>query len=284
MSTPRRQNNDHTLMDDIYRRLPSTLYRYARFTEPEHKGWIQDTITGHNLYFGSPSHFNDPFDCRIPLSFKASPLRMEQFWRNYLKQIFPGEPLRNYKKRHRELIHQSTTPAGRAQLSEQVYESSAKSGMVCLSESADSILMWSYYAEGHRGVCLEFCTTPECIHQAMQKRNSFFPLDVTYCHELPVADFYSSDTPTFIKTLFGVKSYAWRHEKEWRLVSPYYVGKMEIPKMMLSGIIYGIKTEEEDKTLIRQWCQQRSGGSLALKVIRQKVGSFDLEVVDVDHV
>src|SRR5688572_9854630 len=55
---------------------PAKLYRY--YGNIDH---ALDVVTNNRFYAICPLQFNDPFDCRIPVSFKATNAEMERkFW------------------------------------------------------------------------------------------------------------------------------------------------------------------------------------------------------------
>lgn len=89
------------------------------------------------VYFSSPQELNDPFDVR----FVERDLRAEQ-------QRFKDERLA-----------EGTDGALLAVAMMNVFEREHRAGDVktrvyCLSEIVDSVLMWSHYADSHRGICV----------------------------------------------------------------------------------------------------------------------------------
>lgn len=70
------------------------------------------------------------------------------------------------------------------------------------------LLMWAYYADGGRGIALEF-----------NRRISVeLPRAVVYSHERPMLTFEEIEADPAQPFLH--KSAAWSHEREWRLVKP----------------------------------------------------------------
>ena len=103
------------------------------------------------------------------------------------------------------------------------------SGIFCATRSNSNLLMWSHYADEHRGVVLGF--RPDAT------RDSFLCLlePVTYSNVRP--SFYKlfdplvGDMPAptpeamraFVRSLTAVKSTQWSYEEELRVVIPSYV-------------------------------------------------------------
>jgi hypothetical protein len=87
-------------------------------------------------------------------------------------------------------------------------------GCTCFSEVNDNILLWSHYADGHRGICLEFDTSSLLFSKA---RKVYYSLDFPTID--PVKFLYGSHDEKVeegIKPLF-TKYENWSYEKEWRL-------------------------------------------------------------------
>ena len=89
-------------------------------------------LINQNLYFSNPIDFNDPFDGQLDIynGLKRLAEIDEEF-------ILPDE---------KELSVQVNA----------IVESFKDLGVLSLSERFDSILMWSHYANHHKGFCLGF--------------------------------------------------------------------------------------------------------------------------------
>ena len=79
----------------------------------------------------------------------------------------------------------------------------------CLGPDGGNLLMWSHYADKHKGICFEFSTqdTVMCC-----------PLRVVYSLEFPVMRVYSGDE---VENLipFLTKADVWENEREYRLIA-----------------------------------------------------------------
>ena len=86
------------------------------------------------------------------------------------------------------------------------------SGVLCLTEIADSIPMWTHYAAGHRGFAIGFDTTSDLFQKAINP-DSDSPLSrVRYESDRPVL----TGGRTHPDTIFFKKSKEWEYEHEWR--------------------------------------------------------------------
>jgi hypothetical protein len=81
----------------------------------------------------------------------------------------------------------------------------------CLTPDPDSTLMWSHYAENHRGICLEFGVDNPLFTRALQ---------VLYREQYPLwipHEFEAQQARTIEMIL--TKAEDWGYEKEFRLIS-----------------------------------------------------------------
>ena len=81
--------------------------------------------------------------------------------------------------------------------------------MLSLTESADDILMWSHYADSHRGVCLRFSTEIGFFKDAQQ---------VVYQDERPVVNLIRDTPHVYQRKAVLYKSCHWEYEEEWRII------------------------------------------------------------------
>jgi hypothetical protein len=260
--------------DSLMRRLPSKLYKYSGVSGPRLE-WIRRLLLNSELYFTPPSTFNDPLDCRISLHYNASALTVEKYWRDFVRKGFPGTPMREHKARIKELVSQSRTPQGRDRLNNLFVQELDRNGIVCLGDRPNNVLMWSYYAEGHQGIAIQFNMTPEHLVAIAEQ---YIILDVEYCRDFPRINFYESSMPDAVRGVFGTKAEAWKHEGEWRVVLINQIGHVRIPPTMISAVVLGLRIDNKSEDQIRQWIQQRATPTDLLR-IQNVSDSFELKVV-----
>ena len=106
----------------------------------------------------------------------------------------------------------------------------------CFSEICDSILMWSYYANSHNGICIEFdlslldekAELTHQIHRGMSK-----------VHYSPVrADLQYSGCAASGLNFLTSKADVWEHEHEWRLMCE--TGTEYLPFDCISAVYVGV--------------------------------------------
>ena len=158
------------------------------------------------------------------------------------------------KRRIQQLVMQSRTAAGQKQLTELQFQSIDRHGILCLSTEPNSMVMWSYYAEGHKGIVVRFNTS---VEQLALWRRQFLPVEVKYATEFPHIPYYDTETQTMIAQVVGTKAKEWEHEKEWRIVLVGTTGYVHVPETMISGIIFGLRTDVEVRGRITEWARRR---------------------------
>jgi hypothetical protein len=123
-------------------------------------------------------------------------------------------------------------------------------GVFCGSTKLDDILMWSHYADSHRGICIEFDGTLSLMAHAQK---------VQYARErVPINPYEDSHEVMMGKALL-TKSEQWSYECEWRLIrykgGP---GVVQFRPANLTGIIIGALASPSTVDTVMTWVRQRS--------------------------
>ena len=220
-----------------------------------------DRIFTHNeLYFASPKDFNDPFDCAPPIKFTDSTdeeyMRLhrsgaEDYERcNTSDMGIDIEPEKAEKivldelKNNRNKFLRKREEGFRSVLKEM----SDPRGVLCLSATPYDILMWSHYADKHRGVVLIF--DRKGIEKSLGR-----------CYEVDYEDnvidvgVLNDNLNKWHLPLLTKKSKRWHYEKEWRIIKDpenrrdKHVNPRDFkfPEKILKGIIRGCSMSKYDK-------------------------------------
>lgn len=259
------------------RSVPPALYRFTslrRDGQEDRLAWLRTLVLDSRLHFASPSCFNDPFDCRsFEMRFEASRLRREAHWRQAATGMKASRKER--LRRIQQLVRMSETTEGRERLKVQIFESLQQNGMVCFAPDPTDTLLWSYYADGHRGIAVRFDTSLELL---LRFDAPFLPVQVAYQESFPQVNYYTAERDEFTFTILGTKSTAWQHEREWRFVLPGRVGYFVIPRPMVTGLIFGMRTPQNVETEVREWNARRNPPAELLRVVNRS-DSYQLEIV-----
>ncbi len=179
------------------------LYHYEGFN-PEH---LAATLQKNVIHCSDPRNLNDPWDCKPVFDPHAlddpTVLEREIAW----GQGHPAKHLWAAKMRSdpefRVSFMMSASPPIEAML--------ARRRIYCLTPKPDSTLMWSHYAENHRGVCLEFNVANDLFRRACE---------VIYRKDYPRwAPCDIHEKPGRVMELILTKLSDWLYEEEYRLVS-----------------------------------------------------------------
>lgn len=227
--------------------VPHKLYKYQPFNQ-----YSLINLIKRQLYFSKPENFNDPYDCDPPFRI-AKTHRTEKninslfarirnsrtdtaaFDMNYLTK---GKPNKRFE---REFIDSPNS------IREQIR---AKTGVTCFSENVDDILLWSHYADMHKGFCLEFDTqVPIMKGQPNTKLYKVkYPKSNSY-RRLNIRDILNKFD--VLEVLLTTKSHHWHYENEWRIFCDEG-GSKAYPFNLnaLTGIYFGYKMPKEYKDVI----------------------------------
>jgi hypothetical protein len=134
------------------------LYRYRSMKSRE----LEGIFTNQEIYLPNPTFFNDPFECRPNLIVHEGRLSKERYIRESVRRArINGNLLKHQEHKY---ITNLRMILNDIESMNKIYEDFIiKIGVYCLSAINDDILMWSHYAEGHRGMCLEFDTTKNVL-------------------------------------------------------------------------------------------------------------------------
>lgn len=264
------------------------LYRYRAFDTSIMNGYSyihQDMINIEKwkfealeglVYPSSPLYFNDPYDCEF--CFQADALEGILDRETYLHLLERRFVLKKEEKNRIlysndiERAMQMVLEAHGGKLSDS-WRSLLESGLngcfnkikdairvVCLSEVYDSMLMWSHYAQNHKGYCIQY---------------NFEEDDMFYKHLYPViyekeryavskVDILEGNKEFLYKTICR-KSEVWSYEKEWRIITANYnevmPQKLKYPnakyvldlKDNIKGFYLGAKSSDDLKNEIIQF-------------------------------
>lgn len=248
------------------------LYRF-RALDREKIERSARVFTDHELYFASPTQLNDPWESKphIGLGDLDDPEYRTKYAEYAVQmmssggqQVDPAE-VRNWLQNHTQEKAEELVLQLRG-----LYHKDLEAYRICsFSDNALHPLLWSHYADSHRGFCLEFDASTDIFGHAMK---------VAYQTEYPVIEFTESDDDENLKRSVLTKAKFWAYEREYRLVSiepgepltlPIVDHIFQFPPSLLTGVIFGCQMPQADMDLIKEW----SGGRAAEIQFRRMVKS-----------
>lgn len=223
--------------------IPRKLYKYYSVNDNLYK-----VISSHSCWFSKPSDFNDPFDCNLDVSIgKSAEEILENMEKSSMLQLLKEELTQKESdvKKAGERIVNNPYLLKRVINGVHKYYINLNIGVYCLSEDPANILMWSHYADSHKGICLEFDI----------KRGSFFYnnlLPVQYKKRYPkfeLSDYQMESNMMFTmhQQAICTKSTLWQYEKEWRVIVDDGFGLKSFYRNDVTKVIFGAKVSDDDR-------------------------------------
>ena len=206
------------VLEYIRLNVPKFLYKYRSFN-----GYWESVLFDGLLYFSDAISLNDPFDCHVYVNEKVFCEIMNIIAYKYVFQnISYDEISRVYNPRICDNLNRV-----RQEVKRDIQ-------LTCFSERVDSILMWSHYADNHKGFCIEYDTEKidliykryllPVIYQkevydytmlAVQSDRSFI-LAMEYLN----SDYNLNAVAKGVWIPLLIKAQEWYYEKEWRIILP----------------------------------------------------------------
>ena len=190
--------------DDIDR-----LYHWQPFDAER----LRRILIDRSVYCSNPADFNDPWDGKphFNTDFLQDPPDFEKtihyaidvFRRHYPKNSAAEIEKTEAKLRNDPLALQRVIEATSQDMANKI---SRVFRVYCLGTDVQNLLMWSHYADGHKGICIEFNAKNEVICNALR---------VEYRKEYP--KWRLDDIENRLDALL-TKADVWEYEQEYRLI------------------------------------------------------------------
>lgn len=152
-------------------------------------------------------------------------------------------------------------------------------GIYSLSKIYTDELLWAYYADAHRGFCVEY-ELDEIKEYSIRTEPSF---EVNYQVKMPEVSSLDMESvkehPEILqKKLVATKSKKWEHEDEIRIVTGTS-GLFDYDYRALKAIYFGHRSDEKFQKLTMRVLK---GRSIKYYVMRPKDGTYELEEHELD--
>lgn len=229
------------------------IYRYKYLGDG--KG-LRSLISNRDIMFTNPKSFNDPFDC-----FPVLKLKPFKDLKSNNPYMYSALGLDRLKGAERILAVEKMYNRMRSRIKSGDFISDlfSQASVLSLSKIPDSVLMWSHYAQHHRGAVVEFKIP---INRARFFNHEYshadlISLDVKYEKNRPIMVFDGSPASreTILDQMFLVKSEVWAYEQESRVIkNEGGQGVFSFESDLLNSIILGARNESqvEIKALVSQ--------------------------------
>lgn len=214
--------------------ITSKQYIYKYF---EINKYTIEVLVNNALHFSNPINFNDPFDCSfnldlVPNSDADKSLHIKFNLKEDQQELFESGFKDNISKECGAVFNKKLL---------------SMINITCFSENVDNFLLWSHYADSHKGLCLKFDWK---IHEEYFQGNK-----VVYKNKLPTIKYSSDDGfRKEINRITTTKLKCWEYENEVRSIVENGNSDRKNPSFnpqTLVSVIFGSKTSHEDILLIK---------------------------------
>jgi hypothetical protein len=146
-------------------------------------------------------------------------------------------------------------------------------GIHCLSKTFANYLLWSYYADGHKGVCLEFDLDESKLPSEISV------VDIVYTKSLPFLDSHKS-IPDQAANFLGKKIQHWQQEQEVRILHRSPPSGNIINIGSLSSITFGVQYGKDAPLDIERQhlAQELMEKDPKIKLYQAKIESTDASI------
>jgi len=278
---------------------PRMLYKYACW-DKQHE-YHKRLITSPEIYFCSPRLINDPYDCSMRarydlLTEEEILLRIKYYIKKYNSHLTTPEinklSLEILNERHFE------NPENLYELKKLnddfIYN---YNGIFCLSEIRDNLLMWSHYANAHKGFCIghNILELNKSLTNYLGERTDL-TIDlkkIEYTGEYPLCkpDSNDIDNVDYLLRIFEIKYLDWKYEREYRYIMTGSVNRLNnidefrkviIEKEIITEVILGCKMSDDNKKELLSCLKKDYPHTKIYQAIIKK-NSFALDFKDITN-
>jgi hypothetical protein len=201
-------------------------------------------LSNSQIYCSLPYDFNDPFDCTSSIEFGNDYNKdpYEFFCKLMLDKFEEDNPDvgKELKKATLKIVKDGNVDYVKEYILKIYHDQFGKTdyqtlGVSCFSKNNNNILMWSHYANNHKGIVFEFDTNDKTF---------------IHCEEVKYSEeYYKYNLNTFHDRSYSLlplytKAKYWEYEQEVRYVHPYGAGLVDFDPNSVKGIYLGCKSDE----------------------------------------
>jgi len=284
--------------------LPKKIYKYQGIDEYSLKN-----LHNNQLFFRNASDFNDPYDSALTVGdlnyvkldqvdkmatiyAKATKLpffEVKNYFTNYpineaFSMLVSNTPL-NITDKDRSLLLAKIL-YGINKEDERFLESISNMYQkriyaTCFSEIPNSMLMWSHYANNHKGMVLEYDFTELYSKEFLELFLGLHP--VHYNDKLlNLNDYENVKEKINLSTLAAIsKSNEWLYENEWRILikQKEYESGIEVPFIKPQRIILGARVNQVHKIFLSVEAKERK---IPINQIQLDRSNYKLKISDLE--
>lgn len=218
------------------------------------------------LWFSHQNELNDPYDCKYSLTddflislFNKASVSLEK---DLIKEI------PNFQERiEKTILPMLKTEIWMGRFYNMLFGKRLGWSTCCFTTDPLNELMWAFYADNYKGVCLKFDFSKSLeLHEFLNP--------VVYNNRLP--EINSVDD---LKKTILTKKKIWRFEKEWRILSKVS-GKISFNKESLTSIYFGYKVKQTDIDNIKKLVTENGFDNVKFKQVKFRIKGVTINNID----
>jgi len=249
------------------------LYKYKsiHLDKENSVNQVRDILVKSRLWLSSPDDFNDPYDMSANIVVSTDARERSKRFNTLLKE--QGVP---FAKRKLELIELTKNPKDFQKIIDVSYKKNIKAvGVFCFAGNAKDILMWSHYADNHKGICIQFEVARDfsMLSQAVS---------ITYSPDYPKVNWPGNYLDSLAEAILR-KYKGWEYEDEHRIVRPKEAyTHLKIDPQAVVGVIMGCRVSSEHRKVIEEILEERretGGPPVRLFTAREHKTKYKLSIV-----
>ncbi|NGF75758.1 DUF2971 domain-containing protein [Fluviicola sp. SGL-29] len=228
--------------------MPKILYKYRDWKD----GYHQRLLKEKELFLASAGQFNDPFDISLPYRFPQKDLTPENVFLKLYQTAKEMHPEYSDEQLHQmSYERQQSGVFENGQYWKENYpyfkaKMHAIIGVASFTTKKNNLLMWSHYADSHKGFCLGL-DSELMLHTVAGMLSK-----VVYMNKFPEIPLFGDSFTNMIQILTS-KSQHWKYEEEYRLTKVNGAkSTIILPDEAYKEIILGLNMTEEHREEIIQ--------------------------------
>src|SRR5690554_1332588 len=140
-----------------------------------------------------------------------------------------------------------------------------------LTKSNKNALMWGHYADGMRGVCIEYSIDSQDIDEVLYKD----------CYAVDMMEVMAGGADDEVRKTFLRKSKDWAYEKEYRIIK-VADSFHNLESGQLKSIYFGYRCDPDKAIFIRDLVVNQHGSDVRFYVTRNSFTSYLVKNIRVD--
>ncbi|WP_164979447.1 DUF2971 domain-containing protein [Pseudomonas sp. DTU12.3] len=267
-----------------------------------------DILNHNSVYFSKYTDFNDPFELSTPFPnlarmYTRASAELDQLHKS---GIFSSEIYQELKNICAKIIKN-----GNPKLDEthkKIRERMSRVGIYSLSQVNNEILMWSHYADNHKGFCIGFeslhlNTIPLTKKLPVNYKTTFTDLDdpkiiINFYTEvfhnllhLPENEWQAKREKLAKKlkheddqrgglSVLTDKYEKWSYEQEVRLIDQKNFGLKQFDPKCIKSITFGLRADPKDVKEIQKICRETNKEHITFYKTEKHDEKFELNIVE----